>query len=254
MKHWKLKHLALAALVAGSAVVLAGCEAQGDGSLDGISSDETFPNDGSTPTLVTEGGVPINVGERFICDRGASNVSNDVDTAVATLGLVGGTVNDLLALIGAIPVAGLLDSIREKDLVVDSDLSTFARFTRVIDLASALSTVDEVVLFNKQVSSDYLVFGLSFPDGALELSLLDQVVVRTFLGNVQQEVTVLSQAAVVDLLGVSVVPGFRRVFFGLKPTTDFDAVSVGLAPTLGVNVGTALRVHELCTDGHFVAP
>ncbi len=256
MKQWKLKHLAFAAMVATAAVGLAGCEAQGDGSLDGIDDGDgvLFPNDGSTFTRVTEDGTPINVGERFICDAGASDVSNDLETRVVTLGLIGGPVANLLDALGADPVNGVTGSVTDKDNVIDNDLTTFATFRRAVDLVGTLTTVDEVVRFNTQVSDGhYAVFAVSFPAGVLEASLVNRIVIHTFRDHVLQETTALTQAVAVDLLGLPLVNGVRRAFIGLKTTQDFDAVTVGTVPLLAANVGDSLRVHELCTDGHFVS-
>ncbi|MDB5969439.1 MAG: hypothetical protein JWQ90_1889 [Hydrocarboniphaga sp.] len=252
MKRWNVKALALAALVA--AVTLSGCDAQGDGSTDSgfDDSDDSglFPNDGTTPTTIAENGTAIT--GNFICEAGIQALTTGATTEVATGGLVGGPLTTLLNSLGGETLTALLNSVSNKDLVIDNKLSTFATYSLTLGLLGIIDSVDLLVHANQTVSAGhYAVFAVRFPAAVLEASLLNQVAVRTFLGDTQQEEILVDESAL-DLLGQNLV-GEDRLFVGVKTTKDFDTASIALTPNvLSANVGEAMYVHELCTGGHFV--
>ncbi len=139
--------------------------------------------------------------------------------------------------------------------MIASQLGTFATFTTTAGGLGLLNTVDLNVLLPGAMNlvGSYAVFGLTFPGGTVDASLLDQVTVTTFLGDVEQE-TVVFDAIVVDLLGQNLTGG-DPIWFGLQATQNYDRVALSISSALlSANVGEQLYAHELCLGGNFVDP
>lgn len=247
-----MKASALAALLA--AMTLAGCDAQGgkdiEDGLDDNGDTVLFPNDGTTPTTITEGTTPLT--GNFICEAGIQALTTGASTEVATGGLVGGPLTALLNLLGGATVTQLLNSVSEPDNVIDNKLSTYATYSLTLGLLGIISSVDLVVNSDQAIQpGNYAVFAVRFPKAVLEASLLNQIKVSTFLNDVAQESVTANQSAL-DLLGLG---ENGRLFVGIKATKAFDTASIALTPNvLSANVGEAMYVHELCTKGRFVTP
>ncbi|NKF21438.1 hypothetical protein [Solimonas marina] len=264
-------------LIAASIVAvfgLAGCEADGTGQDsgaiigdDGSSGDGSDangglgPNDGSVPTVVNEdddgdGVAETPVGEDgqgFVCKTGAAAYGT-ATTEVGSGGLVGGLLNTLLGVLGGDTLTTLLASVTEPDNVIDGDLSTYATFTQTLGGLVGLDSVDESVIFPDSVpAGTYAVFGLSFPAGTVDASLLNQITVSTYDGDASTPLeTVDFTQNAVDLLGATVL-GDKSIFLGIKTKKAFTRATVSLSTTLlSANVGDAMYVHELCTGGDFV--
>ncbi|MDO9454051.1 MAG: hypothetical protein Q7J29_14460 [Stagnimonas sp.] len=232
----------------------------GDGS-DVIGGDDgsLLPNDGTTPTDVTDGGTPI--AGNFKCSSSARTYGNSPTTTVSLNGLLGGTVlTTLLDLLGAGTVTQLLNSVTAKENAVDRSLDTFAQYNLTAGLltlplvGNLVSSVDLVVGLNSKVPmGQYAVFGLTFPSATVEATLLQTLTVTTFNGTEVAETRDISLSSL-DLLGLGLA-GEPALFVGFKTTVPYDSVSINLDPSLlSVNVGNAMNVHELCTGGSFVAP
>ncbi len=271
-KAMKFQSALLAALIAGG---LAGCQADSDiaglgGDVvedcgaDGICGNDDDnggfgPNDGSTESPVYvdtdgdgEADTLVSEGQGFVCTELAPTGST---TQVGADGLVGGPLTDLLNLLGGGSLTGLLNSVTSPGNVVDSQLATYATFTTTAGGLTLLDTVELNVLppGSMNLEGRYAVFGLSFPGGTVDLSLLDQITVRTYLDDVEQEYRVFD-SIVIDLLGQNLVGG-EPIWFGLKATKNFDRAALSLTSALlSANVGEQLRAHELCMGGVFVDP
>lgn len=274
MKNLKTLQKALIAGVVVAAFGLAGCEADGsgvesggiidDGGNNGGNNGGLGANDGSVPSTVLEDddgdGVaetPVNAGKGFVCTTGANAFGGPggATTKVGSGGLVGGVLETVLGALAGDTLTRLLASVVDKDNVIDGNLSTFSTFTQTAGgLVGFLNTVDESVVFPGDVpAGTYAVFGLSFPSGTVDLSLLNQISVTTFKNDVQQETVPFTQNAV-DLLGLTVL-GEKSIFLGIKTKKTFDRAAVKLSTSLlSANVGDAMYVHELCTGGQFVTP
>ena len=268
----KLHSALLAALLTAG---LAGCQADSDiaglgGDLvqdcgaDGVCGNDDDnggfgPNDGSTtsPVFVDTDGdgeadTLVSEGMGFVCEGTAPSGST---TEVGTGGLVGGPLTTLLNLLGGNSLTTLLNSVTEPDNVIDGKLGTYATFTGTLGGLGLLESVDLNVLLpgSMNLVGNYAVFGLSFPGGTVDLSLLDQITVTTFLNNTEQE-HVTFDSVVIALLGQNVLGG-DPIWFGLKATKNFNRVSIALTSALlSANVGEQLYVHELCPSGRFVTP
>lgn len=223
----------------------------GDGSV--------LPNDGTTPTDVTEGGAVLP--GNFICSSSARAYGNSPTTTVTLNGLLGGTVlTTLLDLLGGGTVTQLLNSVTAKENVVDRSLDTFAQYNLTAGLltlpmvGNLVSSVDLVVGLNSKVPvGQYAVFGVTFPAATVEATLMQTLTITTFNGTAVAETRDISLTAL-DLLGMGVV-GAPALFVGFKTTVPYDSVSISLDPSLlSANVGNAMNVHELCTGGSFLAP
>ncbi|MEQ1440028.1 hypothetical protein AAG565_11745 [Fontimonas sp. SYSU GA230001] len=274
------------------ALGLAGCQADADGSLnagpggngtgqvdpdDGIdnngnptgsgdNTDTGLPNDGSTGGLVLEGNTPIagdgsNPPRNFVCTKTAQ-IFFGASTEVGANGLVGGPLSALVSLLGGASVVDLLNSVKDKDLAIDGDLKTAAAFTQTASLlglaqSGLVDALDLTVSMPSGVTipaGQYAVFGLSFPPGLLNLGLLTNVRVTTFLNNTQQENPVELDATAIDLLGQGVV-GPVYAFVGRKVTKPYNKARISLeGDLLAVDLGDAMFVHELCTAGTLVVP
>lgn len=253
--------LALCAGLVASMAALSGCEADGDpseaGGIGGGGDGSLFPNDGTTGGNITENGTPIaggNTGFNFICEESAKAFGPSPQTDVVANGLVGGPLTTLLNLLGGGTLTQLLNSVTDTELAIDGDLDSHSTFSLTVGLISGLlSSVDQRVRLNGVAQAgDYAVFGVSFPTATLELSVLNQITVRTFRNGVQQESASLSQSTL-DLLGL-VNAGAAGAFVGVKATRPYDTATIGITPgLLSANVGEAMYVHELCTGGRLVA-
>lgn len=245
-----------------ASLVLFGCTSNGDdvagggGIIGGSSSGGSsggLSNDGSTPTNITQGGTPVT--GNFICTQGAKAYGN-VTTQVGSNGLVGGLLTDLLNLLGATTVTQLLNSVSNPDNVIDGNLDTYASVSLTLGLLGGLlDSVDESVVLPSGTTvpaGKFAVYGLTFPKGTVSLSLLSQVKVATYLNNVAQESNTLDQNALA-LLGAIGGSTPAAAFVGVKTTKAYDRATISLTPgLLSVNVGDAMRIHELCTDGDLV--
>ncbi|MFI4980503.1 MAG: hypothetical protein ACHQIO_09150 [Nevskiales bacterium] len=241
-----------------ASLILFGCTSNGEdvaggGGIIGGSSSGGPANDGTGPTNITQGGTPVT--GNFICTQGAKAYGN-VTTQVGSNGLVGGLLTTLLNLLGATTVTQLLNSVSNPDNVIDGNLDTYASVSLTLGLLGGLlDSVDESVVLPSGASvpaGKFAVYGLTFPKGTVSLSLLSQVKVATYLNNVAQESNTLDQNALALLgaIGGSTPPA---VFVGVRTTKAYDRATISLTPgLLSVNVGDAMRIHELCTDGDLV--
>lgn len=225
----------------------------GSGDDGGVQTDPTgpLPNDGTTPTVITEDDTPID--GHFICTASARAYGPAPVTEVRVNGLVGSQLTDLLNLLGAGTVTQLLNSVTAKELVVDGDLSTAAQYNLTAGLLGGLiSSIDLYVGLNSAAPvGQYAVFGLTFPIATAELSLVQSVTITTYSGTTVLE-SVEIDASTIDLVG-AVATGDTAVYFGLKAVQPYDGVTISLNPALiSTNVGNAMNVNELCTDGYFV--
>lgn len=273
MKGTNKASLLASALLAG--MLLAGCTSNGDGNNGGSTGGTTGgttggstggiipggggtggpPNDGTAPTTITKGGNPVT--GNFICTVGAK-AYGDVTTETGANGLVGGPLTTLLNLLGGTTVTQLLNSVSEPDNIIDGNLSTFATFSLTAGLITGLlDSVDESVLLPKGASvpaGKFAVFGISFPDGTVDLSLLNSVKVSTFLKSVGQESVTLDQNAL-TLLGAVGGSSPAYAFVGVETTKPYDQAQISLTPgVITASVGDAMHVYELCTDGRLVTP
>lgn len=268
----KYQSAVVAALLAAG---LAGCQADSniaglggdvveDCGLDGIcgNADDNGglgPNDGRTESPVyvdtdgdREADTLVSEGQGFVCTDLAPSGST---TAVGADGVVGSALTDLLDLLGGDSLINLLNSVNSPGNVVDGQLGTYATFTTTLGGLGLLDTVELNVLMPGAMNLEdrYAVFGLSFPGGTVDLSLLDQITVQTYLGDVEQEHRVFD-AIVIDLLGQNLTGG-EPIWFGLKATRNFDRVALSVTSSLlSANVGEQLYAHELCIGGRFVDP
>ncbi|HKY93049.1 MAG TPA: hypothetical protein VJM11_18510 [Nevskiaceae bacterium] len=252
----------LGATAVAMAALLSGCEADGhdEGRISGGGEGSPLPNDGTTPTTVTDGGPPNGDGSHEVLDNGNFVCTRSVryygrpTTTVGANGAIGQELATLLNDLGGTTVTQLLASVTDKDLAIDGDLDTFSRFSLTAGLGGgAVASVDQIIFPGSTVPKDkYAVFGVTFPGGLLEVTALQQLTVTTFRNEVAQEMMTLTRNDL-DLLG-QVLTGNNTAWLGIRTTKAYDAVSISLAPALGANVGDAVRVHELCTKGRFVDP
>lgn len=209
------------------------------------------PNDGTTPTDVFEDGDELP--DNFVCTASARTYGPNPVTEVRVNGLVGSALTDLLNGLGAGTVTQLQNSVVAKELVVDGSLDTAAQYNLSVGLlGGAISSIDLYVGTNSPVPAQkYAAFLVTFPIATAELSLIQSITVSTFLGTTPVETQEID-ASTLDLVGAVSTADTRR-FVGLKATSPYDGVTISLSPTLvSANVGNAMNVHELCTDGFFV--
>jgi hypothetical protein len=234
-----------------SAMLLAACTSNGTGAGDITGGDGSTggpSNGGNGPTNITQGGNPVS--GHFVCTNGAGFYGT-ASTAVGTNGLVGGPLTTLLNSLGGTTATTLLNSVTQPNNVIDGDLNTYATFALTAGLITGLlDSVDESVLIPAGVpAGKYAVFGLSFPNGTVNLSLLNSVTVTTYLNNVAQEHNTLNQTLLLGLLGQGVLSS-APVWLGVKTTKEYDRATVSLTPgVISADVGDAMHVYELCTDG-----
>ena len=251
-----------AALLAGLA--LSACTSNGPGMAFGTgggitgSSSGGPPNDGTGPTNITSGGNPVS--GHFICTQSAT-AYGDVTTAVGANGLVGGPLTTLLNTLGGSTATTLLNSVIDPNNVIDGNLSTYAQYQLALSLFSAGGAIDSVdlsVLFPAGVTvpaGQFAVFGISFPAGTVNASILNDVTVSTYLdvnGVYQpQESNTLTESQL-SLLGVTAL-GQVPIWLGIETTKPYDVAMLSLAPSvLSAQVGDAMNAYELCTGGTLV--
>jgi len=223
-----------------------------------VTGGDILPNDGTVPTDVTDGGTPI--AGRFVCTSSARIYGDSPTTTVTVNGLLGPALTDLLNFLGGGSVTQLLNSVSAKENVVDRNLDTFAQFNLTAGLltlpvlGNLVSSVDLNAGLNSPVPvGKYAVFGLTFPTATVEATLTSTLFVTTFNGNTVAETRAIDLTAL-DLLGLGLT-GQEALYVGLKTTQPYTSVSIGLDPSvLSANVGNAMNVHELCTDGMFITP
>lgn len=232
----------------------------------GTNTDTGFPNDPNNPNApvpggtVVEGDTPIagdGTNFRFVCTR-STRASAGATTEVGANGLVGATLTDLVNTLGGNSATDLLNSVTDKDLAIDGTLRTASTFTLTASLlGTAIDSIDQNILLPEPAAiaaGRYAVFAVSFPPGLLNLGLLTSVTVTTYLddGVTPQEPPVVYDATALDLLGTSVT-GPAYAFIGRKVTQPYDRATISLAADLlAADVGEAMFVHELCTDGNIV--
>lgn len=233
---------------------------------NGSNTDTGFPNDPTNPNLpdvggtVVEGDTPIagdGTNFRFVCTR-STRSSAGATTEVGANGLVGDTLTGLLNSIGGDSATTLLNSVNDKELAIDGTLRTASIFTLTASLlGTAIDSIDQSVLLPDPVAipaGRYAVFAVSFPPALLNLGLLTSVTVTTYLGDstTPQEAPVTLDATALDLLGMGVV-GPAYAFIGRRVTQPYDRATIALAAdVLAADVGEAMFVHEMCTDGQIV--
>ena len=234
----------------------------GGGGIDGSSSSGGPLNDGtgnSNITTIDSNGNTITLAPplHFVCTTGA-RAYGDVTTAVGANGLVGGPLTTLLNGLGGTTATTLLNSVTQPDNVIDGKLSTFATFALTAGLIQGtLDSVDLSVLMPAGTTvpaGKYAVYGLSFPNGTVNLSLLNSVTVATYLNDSQgvstlQESNTLTSTLLLGLLGQGAITE-PAVWLGVKTTKPYDRATVRLLPGLiSADVGDAMHVYELCVDG-----
>jgi hypothetical protein len=220
------------------------------GGIDGSSSSGGPLNDGSGPTNITQGGTPLP--GHFICTAGAKTYG-DVTTAVSANGLVGDQLSALVNQLGGNSATTLLNSVINKDNVIDGKLSTFATYQLTVSLfGGPIDSVGESVIMpigTTVPAGKFAVFGISFPANTVGLSLLQNATVSTSLAGTTQESNVESNPLLLSLLGQTVA-GDPALWLGIKATKPYDTATLTLAPTvLSADVGDALHVYEMCVDG-----
>lgn len=221
------------------------------------------PNDGTTPSPVftdTNGDGTISTDEQipgnFVCDY---TVPAGTTTDDGSGGLVGGPVSDLLGSLGGGSLTTLTNSVVDSELAIDTLLATYSTFTMT---AAGLATLNEVAqdfyMGSLIPSGDYAVFGVRFPSGTVEASLVNTLVITTYRGTdaqgnpVQQEQATVNITAI-DLLGTGVT-GEDALFVGIRTTKPYDYAQLAQgSQIISANVGESMYVHEMCTRGHFVA-
>lgn len=248
MRHWvKIS----AALVGGAAAIwTSGCS-DGNGSVvGGTSATSAVVNNGSLPTSIVNGGVPLN--SNFICTTSA--VGKGVNAVIGANGLVGGALNGLLGQLGLDQVAALLSSVAAPDAAIDGNLDTFSAVTLAVGtLGPLVNSVDESIVFSPQSAfgaGTFAVFGLSFPSGIANASVFNLLRVRTFLNDNEQESNVVTRRTL-SVLGLGPEPA---MYFGLQANKPFNRVTFTVEPDLlTANLGPVVNVHELCLGGTLVA-
>ncbi len=145
-----------------------------------------------------------------------------ITTQVGSNGLVGeALLTDLLNLLGATTVTQLLNSVDKPNNAIDGNLDTYASVSLTLGLLGGLlDSVDESVLLpggGSVPAGKFAVYGLTFPKGAVSLSLLSQVKVATYLNNVAQESNTLSQSELALLGTIGGAAPRRRCSSALKP-------------------------------------
>ena len=222
------------------------------GGITSSSSSGGPPNDGTGPTSVTSSGGAVS--GNFICTQSAT-AYGDVTTAVGASGLVGADLSALINTLGGATVTTLLNSVTNPNNVIDGNLATFATYSLTLGLfSSALDSVDlDVILPSGSTvpAGNFAVFGISFPKGTVDLSLVNKVEVATYLDSVLQESNTISQSQLGLLgLGAGSVP---PTWIGIENTKPYDTAVLSLAPgLLSADVGNAMYAYEFCPGGKLV--
>lgn len=241
-----------------------GFDDEGNPTGDGSNTDTGFPNDPTNPNapdvggVVLEGDTPV-AGDgtdfRFVCTRSARWTSG-ATTEIGANGLVGDSLSGLLLSIGGSSVTDLLNSVHDQDLAIDGTLRTASIFTLSASLLGTdVDSIDQSVILPSAIAAGrYAVFAVSFPAGLVNLGVLTSVTVTTYLGEgaTPQEDPVTFDATALDLLGAGIT-GPVYAFIGRRVTQPYDRATVSLAAdALAVDIGEAMFVHEMCTDGLIV--
>jgi len=216
------------------------------------------PNDGTGPTNITQGGTPVT--GNFICTQGAG-AYGDVTTQVGANGLLGSSLTALLNTLGGSDATTLLNSVIDPNNVIDGNLDTYAQYQLALSLFSAGGAIDSVdlsVLMPPGVTvpaGQFAVFGISFPAGTVNASILNDVSVTTYLTvngvETAQESNTLTESQL-SLLGVTAI-GQVPIWLGLEVTKPYDAATLALAPSvLSAQVGDAMNAYEFCPGGELV--
>ncbi len=246
-----------------------GIDDQGNIEGDGSNTDTGFPNEGTVGGVIEEDGVVIagpdsDPQKAFICTQSAS-LFEGASTEVGANGLVGEIVGTLLGTLAGTSVNDLLNSVRDANLAIDTDLTTAANFTQTaaaLDILLGAGTVNSLDLSvimpegKKQSAGSYAVFAISFPPSLLDVGLLSSVQVTTLLeGEVQEDSAVLDGSGLA-LLGFSTDQaglGNTYAFIGYKTTLAYDTARIAISSDLlSADLGSNLYVHEMCTAGRLV--
>ncbi|MGH8504980.1 MAG: hypothetical protein ACRETM_03345 [Stenotrophobium sp.] len=255
------KKLTLACAIVAVAA-LSGCDANGPGSgfagggngngtgpVTGGATGGPFPNNGTTPTTITNGGTAVP--GHFICTDSAQK-QYGATTQTSVNGLVGGTLTPLLNTLGGTTATALLNSVKDADLAIDGNLDTHSTFALTAGALAAVDSVGQTVLLPAGTTvppGGYAVFAVQFPAGTVTAALLGSVKVTTYLNNVAQESISLTQTQIA-LLGQNVT-GATNAFVGVQATKPYDSANISLSPPLlSADVGDAMHVNELCTAGN----
>ncbi len=232
---------------------------------DGSNADTAFPNDGSVGGVIVNGSTVIagtnsDPEKSFICSRSASILAG-ASAEVAANGLVGGALSSLLDSLGASSVTNLLNSVKDKELAIDADLTTAASITQTIAGLGALLGSDAVSSVDLNVkmpvnivqpSGTFAIFAVSFPPSLINLGLLSTIRVSTLLNDVVQENSVRMDTSSLSLLGLSVA-GINYAWVGYKTTKPYDTVRLSFSSDLlSLDVGESMYIHEMCTHGSVV--
>jgi hypothetical protein len=265
------QHLAVAAVLLGG-LLLSACTSNGPGSggagggggtsgggtsggsITSGSSSGGPPNDGTGPTNITSGGSPVT--GNFICTQSAT-AYGDVTTQVGANGLVGSSLSSLVNGLGGADATTLLNSVINPNNVIDGNLSTFATMSLAAGLlGSVIDSVDLSVVMpigTTVPAGQFAVFGVSFPGGTADVSLINSLEVFTSLAGGTQESNTTNQSAL-SLLGVG-VSSPSTLWFGLKTTKPYDTATISLTPAvLSADVGDDMQIYEFCPGGSLVTP
>jgi hypothetical protein len=247
-----------------TAMTIAGCEANGPGygspngttggngngtgPVSGGGAGAPIPNNGTTPTTITNGGT--SVPGHFICTDSAQQ-QYGATTQVSVNGLVGANLTPLLNQLGATTATTLLNSVVNPYFAIDGNLDTFSTFALTAGALSAVDSVGQTVLLptgSTVAAGGYAVFAVQFPAGTVTASIIGNVTVTTYLNNVAQESITVAENQIA-LLGNNVL-GTTNAFIGVQATKPYDSANISLTPSLlSADVGDAMHVNELCTGG-----
>ena len=244
---------------------LYGCEANGPGTgiaggggggggggVGPVAGGSTLiPNDGTTPTTVTEGGTALT--GHFVCTESAQ-IQYGSTTTTSVNGLIGANLTPVLNMLGANTATALLNSVSNAYFAIDGNLDTFSTFALTAGALSQVDSVGQTVTLPAGATipaGKFAVFAVQFPPGTVTAAILGNVTVRTFLGDTQQESITVTQNQLA-LLGTNVT-GSTNAFIGVKTTRPYSSADISLTPSvLSASVGDAMHVNELCTNGNFV--